>query len=76
MALLRQDQGRPAEAAPLLERLVAMSEKVYGPTHPEFARTLFNLGLARKALGEDAAARQLIERALAIDERALTPEHP
>ncbi len=77
IALLRRDQRRPAESAPLLERLVVTAERVYGPEqHPEFARTLFNLGLARKALGEDVAARQLIERALAIDERALAPDHP
>jgi hypothetical protein len=54
LALLRRQQGRPAEAAALLERLVATAEKVYGPDHPELARTLLNLGLVRQDLGADA----------------------
>ena len=43
--------------------------------HPEFARILLNLGLARGDLGQDAAARQLLERALAIYEQTLQPDH-
>ena len=43
-----------------------INEKVYGPDHPELARPLLNLGLARHDLGEDAAATKLFERALAI----------
>ena len=52
------------------------ARKVYGPEHPELARTLLNLGLARQDLGADAAARQFFESALAIDERILAPSHP
>src|SRR4029077_8778741 len=44
LALLRLKQGRPAEAAQLLERLEATYEKVYGPWHPQLPKTLLHLG--------------------------------
>lgn len=71
VALLLHKRDRPAEAVKLLERLAATNRKVYGPEHPSFARTLLNLGLARKELGQDEPARRNLERSLAICERSL-----
>jgi tetratricopeptide (TPR) repeat protein len=76
LAMLRRRQGRPAEAADLLEGLAAAAERVYGPEHPELARKLLNLGAARAELGEEERARALFERALAISEASLAPEQP
>src|SRR4029077_18145831 len=71
LALLRLKQGRPAEAAQLLERLEATYEKVYGPWHPPLAQTLHIRALAPAAPRRDEPARQLLERSVAITERAL-----
>src|SRR4029077_8872738 len=76
VSVRRESRGGAAEAAQLLERLEATYEKVYGPWHPQLAKTLLNLGLARADLRQDEAARQLLERSVAITERALAPDHP
>jgi tRNA A-37 threonylcarbamoyl transferase component Bud32 len=65
-----------AEAMRLLEGVLAVHEKIYGPDHPELAQTLFNLGLSWADLGDDRRARPYLERSLAIYERTLEPEHP
>jgi tetratricopeptide (TPR) repeat protein len=64
-----------AEAKPLFERVVAISEKVLGPENPGTAISLSNLALLLKAQDDLAGARPLYERALAIDEKVLGPEH-
>ncbi len=64
------------ESVELRERLAATYERIYGPEHPQLAKTLLNLGLARATFGEDAAACELLERAVAITEKALAPDHP
>ncbi len=76
LALLLLDRGEAAEAAEILEPLAATVEKIYGGDHPELARTLLNLGLARSRLGQDAVARRLFERALSIAEQTLEPGQP
>jgi tetratricopeptide (TPR) repeat protein len=65
-----------AQARPLIERALAIREKVLGSEHPATAQSLNNLALLLMAQGELAGARPLIERALAIRERVLGPEHP
>ena len=65
-----------AQARPLYERALAISEKVHGPEHPETAASLGNLALLIKAQGDLAGSRPLYERALAIREKAHGPEHP
>jgi Tfp pilus assembly protein PilF len=58
-----------------LERGLAIKEAAYGPEHPQVARTLNNLGDARRGVGDLAGAVKLFERALAIKEAAYGPEH-
>jgi tetratricopeptide (TPR) repeat protein len=70
--------GRAAYSAarPLLERALAIREKVLGAEHPDTATNLNNLARLVRDHGDPAAARRLCERALAIREKVLGPEHP
>jgi len=63
-------------ARPLLERGLAVREKVLGPEHPDTATSLHNLAFLLQAQGDLAGARTLCERGLAIREKVLGPEHP
>jgi hypothetical protein len=63
-------------ARPLLERALAIREKVLGPEHPDTAGSLSNLAALLRSQGDVASARLLEERALEIYEKALGPEHP
>ena len=64
-------QGDLAGARPLLERALAIREKVHGPDDPVTAESLSNLGLLLQAENDLAGARPLLERALAIREKKL-----
>jgi tetratricopeptide (TPR) repeat protein len=68
--------ARLAEARPLQERALAISEAAYGPDHPTVATRLNNLALILRDLGQPGEARPLQERALAITETAYGPIHP
>jgi len=45
LGLLYQEQGKYAEAVPLLERSLLIREKVLGPDDPHVALSLSNLAL-------------------------------
>jgi serine/threonine-protein kinase len=75
LALVLLWQRDTDEAVRLLKQVAAAREKVYGPNHPELARTLLNLGIAWEGI-DDLQARRCLERALAIYERTLEPDHP
>jgi tetratricopeptide (TPR) repeat protein len=68
--------ARLAEARPLEERALAITETAYGPDHPAVAIRLNNLAATLRDLGEPRQARPLLERALAITETAYGPDHP
>jgi tetratricopeptide (TPR) repeat protein len=68
--------ARLAEARPLEERALAITETAYGPDHPAVAIRLNNLAETLQDLGEPRQARPLLERALAITETAYGPDHP
>jgi hypothetical protein len=74
--MLLKDQGDLGGARPLLERALAIWEKVLGPEHPNVAAGLNNLALLLRDQGDLAGSRPLFERALAICEKVLGPEHP
>ncbi|MEV8442469.1 FxSxx-COOH system tetratricopeptide repeat protein [Actinosynnema sp. NPDC051121] len=67
-----QTHGRPAEALPLLESIVAVHE----PDHPGLAGDLTALALALHELGRTDAAIPLLHRAIARDEARHGPDHP
>ena len=71
-----QVHARLAQARPLAERALAITEAAYGPGHPVVAIRLSNLALILQDLGDPGGARPLAERALAIDEAARGPDHP
>jgi tetratricopeptide (TPR) repeat protein len=71
-----QVHARLADARPLLERALAITEAAYGPDHPTVATRLNNLALILRDLGQPQDALPLQERALAITEAAYGPDHP
>ncbi|REG45544.1 tetratricopeptide repeat protein [Paraburkholderia sp. BL6669N2] len=68
--------GSYAKAEQLLERVIAIREKVLGPNNPGTARSLGNLAEVYRTAGEFAKAEPLDQRALAINEKVLGAEHP
>ena len=72
--LWRRAELRAARAAQ--EQALTIKEAVYGPDHPDVARSLTNLGMVLRELGDLAGARAAQERALAIAEAAYGPDHP
>ena len=70
------ERGRYAEAALLLERALAICERIFGPDHPDVAQSLSNLATVYRKQGRYAEAQPPHERALAIRERAFGPNHP
>ena len=71
-----QVNAQLAEARPLAERALGITETAHGPDHPDVATALNNLAQILQDLGQLDQARPLQERALAIDETAYGPDHP
>jgi tetratricopeptide (TPR) repeat protein len=61
-----ESHGRPADAQPLHERALTITETAYGPDHPEVATRLNNLAAVLQDLGHSDEAQQLAERAKRI----------
>jgi tetratricopeptide (TPR) repeat protein len=64
LAVMRLQQGRYAEAVPVLERALAASEKVFGPSHSMTLTVVSNLGGALRQSGQVAASGPVYKRAL------------
>ncbi len=60
----------------LLERSLAIREKVFGKEHPDVAESLNNLAELHRVQGNYDQAKPLYERALAIFEKVHGQEHP
>ena len=71
-----REAGRFADAIALLEKLLADSERILGPEHPDTLQTRSALGLAYRDAGRVAEAIALLEKLVADSERILGPEHP
>lgn len=63
-------------AVQLAKSELAISEKVFGPEHPNTAASLNNLSEFYRTIGCAAEADPLLQRALAINEKTFGPEHP
>jgi len=72
----RRNSGQPQLALPLYAAALAIYEAILGPSHPQAASTIVNLGNALFDLGRHAEAAELYRRSLAIDEEALGDDHP
>jgi DNA-binding winged helix-turn-helix (wHTH) protein/tetratricopeptide (TPR) repeat protein len=68
--------GDYVQARVLLERALAIRERVLGPEHPDTAMSLNDLGFAVEHQSGLVEARSFYEQALAINEKVLGPEHP
>jgi CHAT domain-containing protein len=69
-------KGKYAEAIPLAERSLALSEKVLGKEHPSVAQSLHNLAALYLQQVSYQKAEPLYLRSLAIWEKTLGKEHP
>jgi tetratricopeptide (TPR) repeat protein len=76
LAHLLLAQGDLTAARPLVERALAIKEKVLGPENPNTAQSLNNLASLLEKQSDLVGALPLHERAPAIRERVLGPEHP
>ncbi len=76
LARYYQSEKKYAEAERFIQRVLALDEKILGPTHPNVAASLNNLAEIRRILGKYEEALPLYERALAIWQEALGPEDP
>ncbi len=68
--------GRYADALPLYQRALSISEKANGAEHPSTGTKLGNLASLYKAMGRYADALPLLQRALSISEKANGQDHP
>jgi CHAT domain-containing protein/Tfp pilus assembly protein PilF len=71
-----RNAGKYAEAIPLVERAVEISERILGPDHREVAVAINGLANCYYFKGVYAKAETLFQRALDIREKALGPAHP
>ncbi|WP_238178440.1 CHAT domain-containing tetratricopeptide repeat protein [Calothrix sp. 336/3] len=69
-------QGKYTEAIPLLEKVLAILEKVLGKEHPDVANSLNSLAALYYSQGNYSKAELLLVRSLAIREKVLGGEHP
>ncbi len=67
--------GDLPRARSLAERAYALSEKIYGPRHPETAKTLFSVALAYEDEGNNDEAAARLEKTIQVLRDALGPEH-
>ncbi len=74
-ALEQMRAGHFAEAVPLAEQALRLTEKQYGPEAVETAVAAHNLGFLLRRVDRVADARQHLERALAIYEREQPAVH-
>jgi tetratricopeptide (TPR) repeat protein len=72
--LYLQRRGDLAGARSVLDRLVAVDERFWGPHHPEVATDHNNLGSVLRALGDFSGAVSHFERAIALEEAQDAPD--
>jgi hypothetical protein len=70
------DQGDPAGARGLQERVLEVQRRVLGEDHPATLRSLNNLASTLRDQGDLAGARGLQERVLDVRRRVLGEDHP
>lgn len=67
--------GKFSEAVPVVQRILAITEKTLGAEHPDVATSLSNLANLYNNQGRYADAEPLYTRALAINEKTRGPNH-
>ncbi len=69
-------QGEYKKATELLEQVVKLAIKKFGPDHPDVATSLNNLAQLYRLQGRYAEAEPLCKRGLKIYEARFGPDHP
>ncbi|MEQ8788701.1 MAG: tetratricopeptide repeat protein [Pirellulaceae bacterium] len=69
-------QGKYREAVPLAKETLELYKEVLGEKHPEYARSLNNLGFLLAAQGDYAQAEPLYRQALEVLKEVLGEKHP
>ncbi len=69
-------QGKYSEARPIIQRVLAIDEKILGPDHPNVGASLNSVAENFRVQGKYAEAEPSAKRALVIWEKSLGPEHP
>src|SRR5262249_54383301 len=75
LGLIAAAEGKPADAIPIFERMLALTTRGVGPDHPHVADAIESIANVRAQLYQTEAALADHRRALAIRERALGPRH-
>jgi Flp pilus assembly protein TadD len=60
----------------LLKRAIAVTEKAFGPDHPDVAQAMNNLAALYARQGRNADAERLFKQSVATFEKTLGPNHP
>ena len=76
LAGIYADQGKYAQAAPLLKRAGAINRKAFGADHIIVAFNMTDLADVYYEQGKHAQAKSLYRRALTIFEKTSGPDHP
>jgi CHAT domain-containing protein/tetratricopeptide (TPR) repeat protein len=69
-------QGKPAEALPLMQKALAIREELQGKRHRDYALGLFNLAAQHQAMGDYPRALPLYEQARDLIRKLLGEEYP
>lgn len=76
LSALHRLLGRFASAQPLSERLLSLSQSLYGPEHPETLSSMNNLATLHYRKGDLGAAEPLYRHTLQLREKILGADHP
>ncbi|HEY7311235.1 MAG TPA: tetratricopeptide repeat protein [Gemmataceae bacterium] len=68
--------GKYREALPLTQQALTLSKQVLGEQHPDYAKSLTNLGGLYNEMGDYAKAEPLFQQALAVRKQVLGEKHP
>jgi hypothetical protein len=76
LVLIKDGQGKYAEAIEFYEKALEIWQKTLPANHPDLATSYNNIGLVYDNMGEYSKALSYYERALTIRQRSLPPNHP
>jgi eukaryotic-like serine/threonine-protein kinase len=76
LASVLRRSGRLAEAESTYREALAAARAVFGPAHPQLARTINNLAVVLRDRGDLAGAEPLFREALAMSQKLHGEEHP
>lgn len=76
LGIVLQGLARYDEALQVLQRSLAMRERLHGPRSESVAAVLHNLALVQRGRGQPAEAERLLRQSLAIKQAVLPATHP